>query len=154
MSIVEESGDDVMLSDTSPTSPGQGLGSPIAIALINVGGENDIFVSFVRFPSEGVVDLAERPPQAERSRDHQVRLQRCIRSQGPFRSLLHYDLKTRLLILSSVAEGKRREEYSDEGKEEAAWDRFCESYGLGGLNPSEEAAILAGASREGSGSTC
>ena len=39
MSVVEESGDDVMLSDASLTSPGQGLGSPIATALINVGGD-------------------------------------------------------------------------------------------------------------------
>ena len=116
MSVVEESGDDVMLSDASPASPGQGLG--IATALINVGGDNDIFARFVRFPSEGVVDLAERPPQAERSRNHQVRLQRCVRSQGPFRSPLPYDLKTGLLIRSSVAEGKRREEYSNEGEEE------------------------------------
>ena len=154
MSVVEESGDDVMLSDASPASPGQGLGSPIATALINVGGDHDIFARFVRFPSEGVIDLAERPPQAERSRDHQVRSQRCIRSQGPFCSPLPYDLKTGLLIRSSVAEGKRREEYSDEGEGEVAWDHFCESYGLGGLDPSEEAAILAGASREGSGSTC
>ena len=154
MSIVEESGDDVMLSDASPTSPGQGLGSPIATALINVGGDNDIFARFVCFPSEGVIDLAERPPQAEQSRDHQVRLQRCVRSQGPFRSPLPYNLKTGLLILSSVAEGKRREGYSNEGEEEAAWDRFCESYGLGGLDPSEEAAIIAGASCEGSGLTC
>ena len=136
MSIVEESGDDVMLSDASPTSPGQGLGSPIATVLINVGGDNDIFTRFVCFPSEGVVDLVERPPQAERSHNHQVRSQRCVRSQGPFRSLLPYDLKTGLLIQSSVAEGKCREEYSNEGKEEAAWDCFCKSYGLGGLDPS------------------
>ena len=59
MSVVEESGDDMMLSDASPTSPGQGLGSPIATALINVGGDNDIFARFVRFPSKGVVDLAD-----------------------------------------------------------------------------------------------
>ena len=115
---------------------------------------NDIFARFVRFPSEGVVDLAERPPQAERSRDHQVRLQRCVRSQGPVRSPLPYDLKTGLLIRSSVAEGKCCEEYSNKGEEEAAWDRFCKSYGLGGLDPSKEAVILAGASREGSGSAC
>ena len=151
---VNKFGDDVMLSDASLMSPGQGLGSTIATALINVGGDNDVFARFVRFPSKGVVDLAERPPQAERSRDHQVRLQRCVRSQGPFRSPLPYNLKTGLLIWLSVAEGKSREEYSDEGKEEATWDRFCESYGLGGLDPSKEAAILAGASREGSGSTC
>ena len=154
MSIVEESGDDVMSSDTSPASPGLGLGSPITTALINVGGDNDVFARFVRFPSEGVVDLAERPPQAERSHNHQVRLQRCVRSQGPFHSPLPYDLKTGFLIQSSVAEGKRREEFSDEGEEEAAWDRFCESYGLGGLNPSEEEAILAGVSLEGSGLSC
>ena len=104
MSVVEESGDDVMLSDTSPTSPGQGLGSPIVTALINIGGDNDIFARFVLFPSEGVVDLVERPPQADRSCNHQVRSQRCIRSQGPFRSLLPYDLKTGLLIQSSVAD--------------------------------------------------
>ena len=82
MSVVEEPGNDVMLSDASPASPGQGLGSPIATALINVGGDNDVFARFVCFPSEGVVDLAERPPQAERSRNHQVHLQRCVRSQA------------------------------------------------------------------------
>ena len=120
MSIVEESGDDVMSSDASPTSPGQGLGSTIATTLINVGGDHDIFARFVRFPSEGVVDLAERPPQAEWSHNHQVRLQRCVRSQGPFRSPLPYDLKTGLLIRLLVTEGNRREEYSDEGEEEAA----------------------------------
>ena len=154
MSFVEKSGDDVMLSDTSPASPGHRLGSPIETELINVGGDSDIFTRFVRFPSEGVVDLAERPPQAKRSRDHQVRLQRCVHSQGPFHSPLPYDLKTGLLIQLSVAEGKRREEYSNEGEEEAAWDHFCESYGLGALDPFEEAAILAGVSREGSGLTC
>ena len=116
MSVGEESGDDVMLSDASPASPGHELGSPIVTALINVGGDGDVFARFVRFPSKGVVDLAERPPQAERSRDHQVRLQRCVHSQGPFRSPLPYNLKTGLLIWSSVAEGKRREEYSDEGE--------------------------------------
>ena len=120
MSVVDESGDDVMLSDASPASPGQGLGSPIATALINIGGDNDVFARFVRFPSEGVVDLAERPPQAERSCDHQVHSQHCIRSQGPFCSPLPYDLKTGLLIRSSVAEGNRREEYFNEGEEEAA----------------------------------
>ena len=67
MSIVEESGDNVMLSDASPASPGHGLGSPIATALINVRGDNDVFARFVHFPSEGVVDLAERPPQASTS---------------------------------------------------------------------------------------
>ena len=154
MSVVEESRDNVMLSDASLASSGHGLGSAIATALINIGGDNDVFTRFVRFPSKGVVDLTERPPQAKRSHDHQVHLQRCVRSQGPFRSPLPYDLKTGLLIQSSVAEGKRCEEYSDEGEEEAAWDRFCESYGLGGLDPSKEAAILAGASREGSGSAC
>ena len=154
MFVVEESGDNIMLSDTSPVSPGHRLGSPIATVLINVGGDNDVFARFVCFPSKGVVDLAERPPQAERSHDHQVCLQRCVCSQGPFRSPLPYNLKKGLLIQSFVAEGKRCEEFSDEGEEEAAWDRFCESYGLGGLNPSEEAAILAGASCEGSGSTC
>ena len=125
MSIVEESGNNVMLSDASPATPGHGLGSPIATELINVGGDGDVFMRFVLFPSEGVVDLAERPPQAERSHDHQVRLQHCVRSQGPFRSPLPYDLKTGLLIQSSVAEGKRCKEFSDEGEEEAAWDRFC-----------------------------
>ena len=65
---------------------------------------------------KGVVDLVERPPRAERSHDHQVRLQCCVRSQGPFRSPLPYNLKTGLLIRSSVAEGKCCEEYSDEGK--------------------------------------
>ena len=154
MSVVEESGDDVMLSDASPASPGHGLGSPIATALINVGSDNDVFVRFIRFPSKGVVDLAERPPQAEWSRDHQVRLQCCVCSQGPFRSPLPYNLKTGLRIWLLVAEGKHREEYSDEGKEEVAWDHFCESYGLGGLDPSKEAVILPGASCEGSGSTC
>ena len=131
---MKESGDNVMLSDASPASPGQGLGSPIATELINIEGDGDVFARFVRFPSNGIVDLAERPPKAKRSCDHQVRLQRCIRSQGPFCSPLPYDLKTGLLVRSSVAEGKCREEYSDEGKEEAAWDCFCESYGLGGLN--------------------
>ena len=53
MSIVEESGDDVMLSDASPASPGQGLGSPIATELINIRGDGDIFARFVRFPSKG-----------------------------------------------------------------------------------------------------
>ena len=68
--MVEESGDNVMLSDASPASPACGLGSPIATLLINVEGDGDVFARFVRFPSEGVVDLASRPPQAERSRDH------------------------------------------------------------------------------------
>ena len=154
MSVVEESGEDVMLFDASPASPGQGLGSPIATTLINVGGDSDIFARFVRFPSEGIIDLVKGPPQAERSRDHQVRFQYCVRSQGQFRSPLPYDLKTGLLIRSSVAEGKRCEEFSDEGEDEAAWDCFCESYGLRGLDPSEEEAILAGASLEGSGSSC
>ena len=136
MSIVEESGDDVMFSNASLASPAQGLGSPIATVLINVGGDSDVFVRFVRFPSEGVVDLAERPPQAELSHDHQVRFQRCVCSQGPFRSLLPYDLKTGLLIRWSIAEEKHREECSEKGREEAAWDCFCKSYGLGGLDPS------------------
>ena len=57
---MKESGDDVMLSDASPVSPAQGLESPIATALINARGDGDIFVRFVRFPSEGVVDLVER----------------------------------------------------------------------------------------------
>ena len=154
MSVVEESGDDVMLSDASPASPGHGLGSPIVTELINVGGDGDVFARFVRFPSKGVVNLAERPPQAERSRNHQVHLQRCVCSQGPFHSPLPYYLKTGLLIRSSVAEGKHHEELSDKGEEEVAWDGFCESYGLGGLDPSEEEAILAGVSLEGSGSSC
>ena len=154
MFVVEESGDDIMLSDASPASPGHRLGSPIATELINIGGDSDVFVRFVRFPSEGVVDLAERLPQAERSRGHQVRLQCCVHSQGPFCSPLPYDLKTGLLIRSLVAQGKRREELSDKGEEKAAWDRFCESYGLRGLDPSKEAVILAGASLEGSGSSC
>ena len=131
---MKESGDDVMLSDTSPVSLGQGLGSPIATELINIKGDGDVFARFVCFPSNGIVDLTERPPKTERSHDHQVHLQRCVRSQGPFCSPLPYDLKTGLLIRSSVAKGKRREEFSDKGKEEAAWDCFCESYGLGGLN--------------------
>ena len=59
MSVVEESGDDVMLSNASPASPGHGLGSPITTELINVGGDGDVFVRFIRFPSDGVVDLAE-----------------------------------------------------------------------------------------------
>ena len=153
MSIVEESGDDVMLSNASPASPGQGLGSPIATELINIGGDSDVFARFVHFLSDGVVNLAERPPQAERSRNHQVRLQCCVCSQGPFCSPLPYDLKTGLLIRSSVAEGKRHKEFSNEGEEEAAWDHFCKSYGLGGLDPSEEEAILAGVSLGGSGSS-
>ena len=154
MSVMEESGDNIMVSDASPVSPAQGLGSLIATTLINVGGDSDVFVRFVHFPNEGIVDLAERPPQAERSRDHQVRFQRCVRSQGLFHSSLPYDMKTGLLIRLSVAEGKCHEEFSDKGEEEAAWDRFCESYGLGGLNSSEEEAILAGASLGGSGSSC
>ena len=59
MSVVEESGDDVMLSNASPASPGHRLGSPITTELINVGGDGDVFVRFIRFPSDGVVDLAE-----------------------------------------------------------------------------------------------
>ena len=102
MSIMEDSRGDVMLSDASPASPSRGLGSPIATELINVEGDGDAFARFVCFPSEGIVDLAEKPPQAERSRDHQVRFHRCVRSQGPFRSPLPYDLKTGLLIKSSV----------------------------------------------------
>ena len=152
MSIVEESGDDDMLSDASPASPGQGLGIPIVTELINVGDDGDIFARFVHFPSDGVVNLAERPPQAKWSRDHHVHLQCCVRTQGPFCSPLPYDLKTGL-IRSSVAEGKRCEEFSDEGEEEAACDCFCESYGLGGLDPSKEEAILTGASLGGSGSS-
>ena len=74
MSVVEESGDDI-LSDASLASPGHRLGSPIATKLINIRGDGDVFARFVRFPSEGVVDLAEQPPQAERSRNHQVRCQ-------------------------------------------------------------------------------
>ena len=151
---MKESGDNVMLFDASPVSPDQGLGSPIATVLINVGGDSNIFARFVRFPSEGIVDLVERPPQAERSHDHQVHFQHCIRSQGLFHSPLPYDLKTGLLIRSSVAQGKRHKEYSfDEGREEAAWDQFCESYGLGGLDLSEEEVILAGESLGGSGSS-
>ena len=120
---MKESGNDVMLSDASPTSPNQGLGSPIATTLINIGGDRYIFARFVRFPSDGIVDLAERPPQAKRSRNHQVRFQCCVRSQGPFCSPLPYDLKRGLLIRSSVAQGKHCKEYSfDEGREEAAWD--------------------------------
>ena len=84
MSVVKESGDDVMLSDASPASPDQGLGSPIATALINIEGDGDIFARFVCFPSDGVVDLLTRPPQAERSCDHQVRFQCCVCSLGPF----------------------------------------------------------------------
>ena len=132
MSVVEESGDDVMLSDASLASPGHSLGSPIATKLINVGGDSDIFARFIRFPSKGVVNLAERPPQAKRTCNHQVCLQRCVHSQGPFRSSLPYDLKTGLLIRLSVTEGKRREEFSNECEEEAAWDRFCESTVLEG----------------------
>ena len=50
MSVVEESGDDVMLSDASPASPGQGLGSPIATALINIGVSGTwIFCAFQTF---------------------------------------------------------------------------------------------------------
>ena len=60
MSVMEESGDDVMLSDASPASPGHGLGSLIATELINIWGDSDIFARFVCFPSKGVVDLAER----------------------------------------------------------------------------------------------
>ena len=67
---MKESGDDVMLSDASPVSLGQGLESPIATELINVKGDGDIFARFIRFPSDGIVDLVERPPQAEWSRDH------------------------------------------------------------------------------------
>ena len=84
MSVVEESGGNVMLSDASPATPNQGLGSPIATALVNVKGDSDVFARFVCFPSEGIIDLAERPPQAERSHDHQVRTQSCVCSQGPF----------------------------------------------------------------------
>ena len=154
MRILRSDRDDFMLSDASPVSPGQGLGNSIATKLINVEGDDDIFARFIRFPSDGIVDLAERPPKAEWSHNHQVCLQRCVRSQGPFRSLLPYDLKTGLLIRSSVAEGESREEFSNKGEEEAAWDRFCESYYLGGLNPSEEETILAGASLGGSGLSC
>lgn len=82
----KESGVDVMLSDASLASPAQGLGSLIATALINIEGNDDIFARFICFPStsEGIVDLAERPPQAKRSRDHQVCTQCCIRSLEPF----------------------------------------------------------------------
>ena len=62
MSVVEELGVDVMLSDASPASPSQGLGSPIATKLINVRGDGDVFARFMRFPSEGIVNLVERLP--------------------------------------------------------------------------------------------
>ena len=53
MSVVKESSDDVMLSDASPASPSQGLGSPIVTELICVEGDGDILARFVHFPSEG-----------------------------------------------------------------------------------------------------
>ena len=92
-----------MLSDASLASPSQGLGSPIATELIHVEGDSDIFVRFIRFPSDWIVDLAERPPQAEWSSDHQARTKRCVHSMGPFRSPFPYDLKTGILHKSSVA---------------------------------------------------
>ena len=168
MSVVEESGGDVMLSEASPASPDQGLGSPIVTALVNVEGDGDVFVRFVRFPSDVVVDLAKRPPQAERSRDHQVHTQHCVHSRGPFRSPLSYDLKTGLLLRSSVVEGKHRKESSlfEEGcselpvvrsdNEDAAevfWDRFYETYGFKEADPSEGKATLAGKSLGGGGSS-
>ena len=105
---------------------------------------------------------------AEWSHNHQVPAQCCVRSMGPFHSPLPYDLKTVILHKLSVAQGKRREESylfeegssgypvvgnDDEDREEAAWDQFCDTYGLGGLNPSEEGAILAGKAVGGSGSS-
>ena len=168
MSVVKESRDNVMLSNMSPASPSQGLGSPIATELINVEGDGDVFARFVHFPSEGIIDLVERPPQTERSRDHQVRTQCCIHSWGPFQSPLPYDLKTGLLIRLSVAQGKCHKEYSlfeegcsefpvvrsdDKDAEEAAWDRFFDTYGFRKLNASKEEVILAGKSLGGGGSS-
>ena len=54
-----------MLSDASPASPARGLGSPIVTSLINVEGDGDVFARFVHFPSDGVVGLSMRPPQAK-----------------------------------------------------------------------------------------
>ena len=164
MSVVEESEDNVMLSEAFSASPSRGLGSPIANELINIRGDNDVFARFVHFSSEGVVNLAEKPPQAKRSHDHQVCTQCCIHSLGSFRSSLPYDLK---ILRSSVAEGKHREEYSlfgeggskflvvrsDEDTEEVAWDQFFDTYGLRKLDPSVEDAILAGEGVSGSGSS-
>ena len=131
MSVVEESG------VLSPANPTRGLGSPIADELINIDGDGNVFARFIRFLSDGIVDLAERPPQAERSHDHQVRSQRCVRFMGPFRSPLPYDLKTGILYKLSVTQGKCRKESclfeegssgypvirsDDEDREEVAWD--------------------------------
>ena len=88
---------------------------------------------------------------------------------GPSRSPLPYNLKTGILHKSSVARGKCHEESclfeegsfgfpvvrsDDEDREEAAWDQFCNTYGLGELDPSEEDVILAGMTVDGSGSSC
>ena len=75
-------------------------------------------------------------------------------SMGPFQSPLSYNLKTGILHKLSVARGKCREEYSfDKDREEAAWDKFCDTYGLGGLDQSQEGVILAGKAVGGSGSS-
>ena len=100
------------LGVVSLASPTHGLGSPIASELINVGGDEDLFVRFLRFSSNGVVDF-NKPSQAERSKDHQVCTQQCVWSLGPFQSPLPYDLKTGILHKLLVAEGKCRKESSD-----------------------------------------
>ena len=79
-----------------------------------------------------------------------------------------YDLKTGVLLKSSVLEGKCRKESSlfEEGffdppvvrsdnkdAEEATWDRFFDTYGFKKLNASEEEAILAGKSLGGGSSS-
>ena len=167
MSGVEESRGDVMLSDASPASPACGLGSPIATLLINIEGDGDVFARFMCFPSDGVVNLTTKPPQAEKSRDHRVRTQRCVRSLGPFRSPLPYNLKTGLLLRSLVVKGKHRKESSlfkegrselpvvrsdDEEDVEAFWDQFYETYSFKEADPSEGEATLAGKSLGGGGS--
>ena len=79
---MKESGDDVMLSDASPASLGQGLGSPITTKLINIEGDGEVFARFIRFPSNGIVDLAERPPKADR-KSTRLNSSHVLRSRMP-----------------------------------------------------------------------
>ena len=103
MSVVNKSGDDVMLSDASSASSFQGLGSPIAtIELIRVEGDGNIFARFICFSSEGIVNLAEASTSRAVSRSSSTcSMLRTL--HGAILSPLPYDLKTGLLHKTSVA---------------------------------------------------
>ena len=129
--------------------------------MINVSGDGDVFMRFVWFSSEGAVNLAERPPQAERSQDHQVCTQCCICSLGPFQSLCPYDLKTGLPRKLSVSEGKHCKEssgfpmswYEVVNKDPDGWDQFIDGYSLRKPGLSSGGADVVGEGLRGSGSS-